>query len=182
MVWNWQFLYFLVDKFSISWGFLFIFWIKAIDQSDHVNCRIFCKIFTQTKLKDVLYQGCYKAWTNWKTWKGHWILKNLWKTWKNHRVLKKWLKILKSPLFQTLNNYFRIFRCYKKMYLQFLTFIERWQNLFFHKKINYYYYNKRKRELEKKTNIRQNAIQLEKQKELEGIDEEIRQLIKSRWN
>ena len=26
------------------------------------------------------------------------------------------------------------------MYLQFWTFIERWQNFFFHKKINYYIY------------------------------------------
>ena len=39
------------------------------------------------------------------------LLKNLKKS---HEVLKKLLEILKSPLFQTLNNYFRIFRCYQK--------------------------------------------------------------------
>ena len=64
-------------------------------------------------------QGCYKTW----------------KTWKSHRVFKKWLEILKSPLFQTLNNYFRIFRCYQKTKGKRL--------------------GKRKRKLEKKTNIRQ---------------------------
>ena len=52
-------------------------------------------------------QGSYKIRTTWKTWESHWILKNFWKS---HGVLKKWLEILKSPLFQTLNNYIRIFR------------------------------------------------------------------------
>ena len=75
--------------------------------------------------------------------------------------LKKRLKILKSLLFQTLNNYFRIFRCYQKA--------------------NGRREGKRKWKLEKKENIRQNAIQLEKQKELKGIKEEIHQLIKARW-
>ena len=67
---------------------------------------------------------------------------------------------MKSLLFQTLNNYFRIFRCYQK--------------------VKGRREGKRKRNLEKKENIRQNAIQLEKQKELEGIKEEIHQLIKVR--
>ena len=34
--------------------------------------------------------------------------KKLLKTWKSHGVSKKWLEILYSRLFQTLNNYFRI--------------------------------------------------------------------------
>ena len=56
-------------------------------------------------------QGRYKIW---KTWKSHWILKNFRNTWKSHGVLKEWLEILKSPLLQTLNNYFRIFSFYQK--------------------------------------------------------------------
>ena len=44
---------------------------------------------------------------------------------------------------------------------------------------------KKRRKKEKKTwgkkYIRQNAIQLEKQKELESIEEEIYQLVKARW-
>ena len=66
---------------------------------------------------------------------------------------------MKSPLFQTLNNYFRIFRFYKKI-----------------KGIGE---EKKKRKLENETNIRQNSIQL--QKELKGIKEEIHELIKARW-
>ena len=82
--------------------------------------------------------------------------------------MKKWLKILKSPLFQIHNNYFRIFKCYQKS-----------------KVIRE---GKMKRKLEKKTNIRQSArikgkkrkIELEKQKELEGIEEELHELIKTK--
>ena len=55
----------------------------------------------------------------------------------SYGVLKKWLEILKSPLFQTLDIYFRIFRCC--------------QNTKGRRE------GKKKRKLKKKTCIKQNA-------------------------
>ena len=67
-----------------------------------------------------------------------------WKNfWKSYEVLQKWHEILKLPVFKTLNNYFRIFRCYQK------TKGRR--------------EGKTKRKLEKKTNIIQNAKIKEKE-------------------
>ena len=45
--------------------------------------------------------------------------KRFWKIWKSHEVLKKWLEILKSPLFQTLNNYRIIFHFYTNIIEKF---------------------------------------------------------------
>ena len=72
---------------------------------------------------------------------------------------------MKSPLFKTLNNYFRIFRYYQKT-----------------KRKRKGKENLRKRQIDKIQELKEKKrkIQLEKQKELEGIEEEIYELIKVR--